>query len=765
MKTVPITGIVGVAALREAAATEIRQVLNLVSAALDKKWPNEYVGLEAAWPDHVVCRRGGRYWSLTYTLTADNQVELGEPVEVVETYTPVREAQADRAGVFVESTDEPGRFRIRVIRAGLSGNRNYYPDAVLREAVALFNGVRVFQKSDEQHLKGGGKDFGQLIGGLSNAAFVEGTAPDTGEVQADLTLLEPDGTTATKLREAVSRHLTGLFGFSVDALGVTRKEIREGKPVQVARSLKRVKSVDLIVEPGAGGELISLIEAVDPQKEEIMNREQLLGILKARAPKTYAKLGANATDDEIEAAFKEALGDPDESSGGAGADPRIDQLEAKMTELREATEFSLVRESAQNKIRMSKLPPAAQDKLLKQFAGLHRFTEAQVTQAIIDEREYLAKFVESGKVTGLGGLDIEVGDRSVAISEMLDAYFDPGHKNHKDVRSFKEAYIEITGDRDVTGIMRECNQARMRESLGRFAEAMDSTSFAQALGDAVTRRMQAIYTGMTDLQTWRNICDVVPVSDFRQQHLTRIGGYGNLPTVGEGGPYSALSSPGDDEATYVVAKRGGTESITLEMIKNDDRRVIPQIPRELALAAANTLYEFVFDIPRTNPVVWDGVALFHATHGNLFTGELTSTEFSAHRLAMLKQVRSGSGKRLNTPPGVVLVPFELEETAFNLFVRNTNLDANFVQRQRPQVIVVSYWTDTTDFVTVADPNIFRPIEVGFLDGREDPELFVQDSPTVGSLFSNDKLTYKIRHIYGSTVKVDGEKAMTKGVVP
>jgi hypothetical protein len=48
------------------------------------------------------------------------------------------------------------------------------------------------------------------------------------------------------------------------------------------------------------------------------------------------------------------------------------------------------------------------------------------------------------------------------------------------------------------------------------------------------------------------------------------------------------------------------------------------------------------------------------------------------------------------------------------------------------------------------------LEVGFLDGQEEPELFVQDQPNGGSMFSNDKLTYKIRHIYGGTVLVDGE---------
>ena len=37
------------------------------------------------------------------------------------------------------------------------------------------------------------------------------------------------------------------------------------------------------------------------------------------------------------------------------------------------------------------------------------------------------------------------------------------------------------------------------------------------------------------------------------------------------------------------------------------------------------------------------------------------------------------------------------------------------------------------------------IDLGSLD------IFVQDSPTVGSLFSNDQVTYKIRHIYSGAV--------------
>ena len=35
--------------------------------------------------------------------------------------------------------------------------------------------------------------------------------------------------------------------------------------------------------------------------------------------------------------------------------------------------------------------------------------------------------------------------------------------------------------------------------------------------------------------------------------------------------------------------------------------------------------------------------------------------------------------------------------------------------------------------------------------NQEPEIFIQDNPTVGSLFTHDKVTYKIRHVYGGNV--------------
>ena len=62
-----------------------------------------------------------------------------------------------------------------------------------------------------------------------------------------------------------------------------------------------------------------------------------------------------------------------------------------------------------------------------------------------------------------------------------------------------------------------------------------------------------------------------------------------------------------------------------------------------------------------------------------------------------------------------------------------------------------YWTDTNDWALSADKMDVASVEIGFLDGNQEPELFIQDNPTVGSMFSHDKLTYKIRHVYGGNV--------------
>lgn len=765
LKPIPKDGIIGEVALREAAAGEFGDIMNLVRRALEatlRQPGREHLYIDAIFADRVVVRHEGRYVAYPYTIDDSNQVSLGVPVEVTKDFQPVASSMREAQGVFLEAVtdgDKPVRFRIRVIRAGLSGNRNYYPDAVLREATPLFDGVRVFNKADEEHLQGRGRSFSNLIGRLSNAMFVEGKAADSGEIQADLDLLESAGDVPLKMLEAYNRRMADLFGFSIDATG--RAKIKGRR--RVAQSITKVKSVDLIIEPGAGGQIINLIEAINPEESADMAlRDRMIEAVKA-ANKGSLPDGLDVNDDEaLETAYREALtqdthdqsdGPKSGSSNGAAA---CNGGVASLDQVDERIRMVEARAEMRARIAESGLPAKAKDKLRRQFEGLERFTEAQVDEAITAEREYLASFAESGHVSGLGDVSrIENGSESRAdkLADMLDAFFDPQHKHHRNVRSFRECYIEITGDRRVTGDLRNCDPVRLREAMGEtgFREALDSSSWANVLGDSITRAMLRDYNSPTVYDIWRNLADVVPVNDFRTQERTRYGGYGDLPAVAENGPYGALTSPTDEKATYAVSKRGGTETISIEMIANDDVGAIQRIPRKLSRAARRTLGKFVLDFIATNPLIYDGVAWFAAGHNNLGAAALDATSLAAARLAMLKQTEAGSGERLGIPPMHLWVPADLEEAAFDLFRRTTNNDTDFVESMNMQVHPVWYWTDVNDWAVTADKADIPIIEIGFLNGNEEPELFVQDSPTQGSLFSNDQIKYKIRHIYGGNV--------------
>ena len=759
----------GYARLTEAVTTEYGQLIDLVRQAVREKLRlavngDYYVDVRGIWPDRVVVQVKGRMYSYGYTVSADNTVALAEAVEVVAEYQPVgtaasapataqptaavREAQGDAA--FREAKD--GSIEVTLIRAGRSGNRNFYPDAALRESASMFEGVRVFAKSDAEHIAGKGKDVRNLIGGIYGVRFVEGKAADSGSLVGTFRAINPSDPAVTKMVEAVKRDMQGLLGLSIDADARTRQRKVGAETLREAVRFTKVHSVDLIVEPGAGGGLDRLTEAAadTPYQSEgnamPLWKQRMLEAIKAKDPAQHAAINSDTiSDDDLVRVHESVCGSLVPPAGTQ----RVTEAQGDSAPLTRADlQVFELRSAARERVAAAKLPQVAKDRLSAQVAtaAADRLTEAAVGDMIKTEGEYIARMSESGavRVPAFGAGSIVVGDRSLSMRDMLDAFWDRQHKDHGRVQSFKECYIEMTGDRLVTGRLRECDQSRLVESLG-------SDSLDQVLGDSIGRRMLAEYRAAVDFDGWRQVVNVVPLSDFRMQHRTRWGGYGDLPSVAEGSNYQPLNSPTDEEATYKAGKKGGTEDVTLEMIKNDDVGAIRRIPTKLSRAAKRTLAKFVFDFFRSNAPIYDTKAFFHADHNNLFTGVFSKAELAAHRLAMLKQTELNSSDRIGIAPTRLVVPVDLQEAAVDLFKLATNNEKTFMQALTMNIIPVWYWTDPNDWVTVADPADIPGVEVGFLDGKEEPELFVQDSPTSGSMFSADKLTYKVRHIYGGAV--------------
>lgn len=407
----------------------------------------------------------------------------------------------------------------------------------------------------------------------------------------------------------------------------------------------------------------------------------------------------------------------------------------------------------ERKLAESRLPAPLLGVIRAQFSGAV-FSEATLDRSLEQHRSALAEALESqhsaGVVRGCGATKVRVAsDEGEKLRRRLDGFF--ANRDLEGVprfKSFKEAYVTMTGDASVTGHLRELR--RLHESLG-------TSDWAEILGDSISRQMVAEYN-VPGLQDWRKIVsDVVPINDFRTQRRMRFGGYGTLPSVAEAQAYPALTSPADQEVTYSASKYGGTEEITLEMIKNDDVGAIRRIPQRLARAAAQTLYRFVFDFIRTNSAIYDGVALFHASHTNTSASALSATSLNAAMVALADQASYGNASELlNIQPRYLLVPNELRKLAWQLNhsvleVGTSQNEANLFSTLGLEVIVVPYWTDANNWYLVAEPIDVPTIEIGFLDGQEEPELFVQDQPNAGSVFSNDKITYKVRHIYGGVV--------------
>jgi len=333
---------------------------------------------------------------------------------------------------------------------------------------------------------------------------------------------------------------------------------------------------------------------------------------------------------------------------------------------------------------------------------------------------------------------------------IFDDFFD-GH-----IHSFRECYQRATGDDRLTGRINDVSLMHMRESLG-------TTDLALALGDAVTRKMLEQYRQPNIFDCWTKAARIDTSNDFRQKHVIDVGDFEDLHVVPEKGDYPEFGAPGESGVSYSVGKRGGVVKVTFETIKNDDVGVLRNLPQNLVKSAKRTLSKYVMNMLRDNPN-FSGGPLFSIPRKNFGSEPLSNVSLASALSSIRKQSRLGGYDEAGAKGRYLFVPLEMEEEAWNLInVRGMSNDKEYVQCQNVQVVPVWYWTDPNDWVLCADPNEYPTIEVSFLDGKQEPELIVQDAPTVGSLFSNDILSWKIRHIYGGSLL--DYRGMYKSVAP
>jgi len=755
----------------------------------------------SVYPDFVISNRQGRKYKFPFE-EKNGEYIFGEAVEVEDDFKPVKEAVSTEIDETVEveftdtrtiesevgSVDDMGWvWDVTVIKSGRTKSRQAmngvtfvreYPASVLKEAVGLFNDVEVFAFSEKEHTDAGKKGVRDAVGFLESAKYVGDG------IRARLTLYkDADWLRRRWLGLKESGKLTRA-GLSMDSLGAG-KFVREGDDiVQKVTKIGKVDSVEVVHSPASGGGVLRLV-ASETEENIVMKWQDLLKFLESNRADLYAKYkDADENEVDIQAVLTEAMTPVEVEAKPEKAEAKpAENNDAELRESLNAIRVETCRLQLGRLLESAKLPDASAKRIKKRFDGIV-FQESMLAEAIKDEKDLIAELTPAVAST-FGNVTVTKDERDQTF-QMVEAMFwqgasDSTHPNFpehlKGVRGFtslRQAYKKVTGiaDPTVDEMMRESAYAvapwdkaenpRLVESWNQMRESVTTSQWGEVFGDNLRKRMMAEYN-LPALQSWRTIVsDIGNPSDFRTNRRPMVGGYGTLSTVTENDSYQNLTSPTDQEETYSVSKKGGLEDLTWEAMKNDDLGMVRRIPIKLGRASAQTLYRGVFDLLEDNTaLVSDSTALIHANHNNTTGGVLASGTLTTGKQKMLDQTAYGdSTDVLGIVPRHLVVPNELEETAWQLTQGwsrgqgehdSTNRNANFHGSYGLTPLVVPYFSNATYYWLVADPSQIPTIEVGFLDGRQDPEIFVQDNPNVGTAFSADKITYKVRHVWGVSI--------------
>ena len=352
-------------------------------------------------------------------------------------------------------------------------------------------------------------------------------------------------------------------------------------------------------------------------------------------------------------------------------------------------------------------------------------------------------------VMGLNGFEeLEKAARALLASELPPAGVRP-------LSGIRELYLLLSGDYEMTG---KYNSDRIQ-----FA-AVDSSTLANLFADALNKRV--IEVGELYPKWWSPAVTIENFNTLQDAKWIVLGGVGELPTVAEGSAYTELTLDDQQESDAFV-KKGGYLGVTLEAIDKDDTRKIQAIPRVLARAAWVTLGKAIAAIFTTGsgvgPTMADSVVMFHTTHANLGTAEMSYTAWKATRTAMMKITELNSGERLGplNAPSLIWTPVDYEYTALQILASmnepgGADNDVNpeamddaqraRLEAARNRVIVCPYWTDTNNWMAQANPMLYPGLGLGYRFG-ETPEIFSVADPKAGLMFSNDVMPVKVRYFY------------------
>lgn len=313
---------------------------------------------------------------------------------------------------------------------------------------------------------------------------------------------------------------------------------------------------------------------------------------------------------------------------------------------------------------------------------------------------------------------------------------------------------------------------------GDFPELMRNTMYKTALKSYVEFP-----------QTWRNIVsEVSNLKDFRANYRTRMSEAEDLEEVKEYGEYRD-SDLLDEDLNFRLYKFGRRFSVSWETLVNDDTGKIKKQSERFGKRAAKHLDQAVWTMVTNHTTnIYDGTALFTTAHANMLGTAVTKTnalneQNLINAFAAFRQQTDMRGEQIDIVPRFLAVSPMQEPLAWKLLKGNfmplipdiaqdslggqnpnkyvslqpgaagtTTAGAanqpNFFQGRLTPLIVP--WLGNGEWYLIGDPKMHDTIEVGFLNGKQEPEILIQDG-VYGTAFSHDKIQYRVKMVYGKVI--------------
>lgn len=316
--------------------------------------------------------------------------------------------------------------------------------------------------------------------------------------------------------------------------------------------------------------------------------------------------------------------------------------------------------------------------------------------------------------------------------------------NRMDSRNFKvtDASRELYGK----GMLRQIETVLPRHTMetdSQYAKrAMSSSDLPLALANIAEKGLQKQY----DLQprTFEQWSRKDTLRNYKEFSQVKSGDFASLIEKPEGAEIKE-GSFGEKNETVKLADFAIQHAFTSQMLVNDDLSVLARMTSGGGIAASRLENKKAYEALTTNKIMKDGIALYHASHGNLGAASAINQGSVAEAYKLMRKQSSTDGlDKLNLAPSIFVCGPDKEAEARQFFSAvNAQQTSNVNIYSGSMVVVVDAEISGNQYYFMCNPNVIDTIVCYRLEGQEQPSVQTQMD------FATSSMKLKVEHAFAA----------------